>query len=233
MAGEVERSRSDGNGRWICLDVGETLIDETRFWSAWADLLGVPRLTFLAACGAVIERGGQHQEVFDIFGRSDWQSMLPEFSAMTGVFRPTDLYPDALPTLTALHDLGYRVAVIANQPAERNAELRALGVDVDVMAMSNEFRAHKPSPEFFAVALRLMGDPDPAEVAHVGDRLDNDVLPSFAAGMRPVWLKRGPWGVIVDDSPPQGTLVVSSLAELVKRIDEVWPVGVRSVAAGT
>ncbi len=43
--------------RWVCLDVGETLIDETRVWSLWADELGVPRLTFLAALGAVIERG--------------------------------------------------------------------------------------------------------------------------------------------------------------------------------
>ena len=50
--------------RWVCLDVGETIIDETRVWSTWADELGVPRLTFLAACGAVIERGGEHRDVF-------------------------------------------------------------------------------------------------------------------------------------------------------------------------
>ena len=42
--------------RWVCLDVGETLIDETRVWSIWADLLGVPRLTFMAAFGAVVFR---------------------------------------------------------------------------------------------------------------------------------------------------------------------------------
>ena len=50
--------------RWVVLDVGETLIDETRVWSTWADELGVPRLTFLAALGAVIERGGEHVDVF-------------------------------------------------------------------------------------------------------------------------------------------------------------------------
>ena len=44
--------------RWVCLDVGETLIDETRVWSIWADVLGIPRLTFMAAFGAVVARGG-------------------------------------------------------------------------------------------------------------------------------------------------------------------------------
>jgi HAD superfamily hydrolase (TIGR01509 family) len=208
--------------RWICLDVGETLIDETRFWTAWADLLELPRLTFLAMCGAVIARGGQHWQVFDAFDRSDWRALVAHHQQLCGPFRPDDLYPDALPTLAALRDLGYHVAVVANQPAQRTAELRALGAAPDVMAMSDELGVHKPAPEFFSRALELMGKPLPADVAHVGDRLDNDVRPSALAGMRPVWLKRGPWGVIVDDAPPPGTLVVGSLAELVARHAEIW-----------
>jgi HAD superfamily hydrolase (TIGR01662 family) len=209
---------------WVCLDVGETLLDETRFWEGWADLLGVPRMTFLAAAGAVIVRMGDHQDVFGVVGRPDWRSHLAEYSALTGPFRASDLYPDALPAVASLRDAGYRVAVIANQPANRTAELRALGFDLDVMAMSDEFGVHKPTPEFFVAALRAMGDPDPADVAYVGDRLDNDVRPSAAAGMHAVWLKRGPWGILVNDEPPAGTLVVSSLNELVERIGEVLSV---------
>jgi FMN phosphatase YigB (HAD superfamily) len=60
-------------------------------------------------------------------------------------------------------------------------------------------------------------------VAYVGDRVDNDVLPAMAAGMRAVWLRRGPWGVI--QRLPQGTvpaLVVSNLDELVERIGQVY-----------
>jgi len=208
--------------RWVCLDVGETLIDETRFWEGWADILRVPRMTFLAAAGAVIVRRGDHQDVFGVVDRPDWRSHLAEYSKVTGPFRSTDLYPDALPAVTAMRDAGYRIAIIANQPANRTPELRALGFDVDVIAMSDEFGAHKPTPEFFAAALRAMGDPGAADVAYVGDRLDNDVLPSNAAGMRPVWLKRGPWGILIEDAPPAGTLVVSTLAELAERIDEAW-----------
>jgi HAD superfamily hydrolase (TIGR01549 family) len=209
--------------RWVCLDVGETLIDETRVWSAWADELGIPRLTFMAALGAAIERGGDYRDVFAILRRPDWQRSMERVEARYGGFRAEDLYDDALPALAALRTRGYRLAVVANQPASRSAELRALGVAVEVMAMSDELGVAKPAPAFFAHVLELLGSPAPADVAYVGDRIDNDVRPAAAAGLRAVWLRRGPWGVIPSESPPEASLVVPSLAELVARIDGWWP----------
>jgi len=48
-------------GDGLCLDVGETLIDETRVWSTWADLLGVPvvrpRILETTALGAAYLAG--------------------------------------------------------------------------------------------------------------------------------------------------------------------------------
>jgi HAD superfamily hydrolase (TIGR01549 family) len=210
--------------RWVCLDVGETLIDETRIWSTWADELGVPRMTFLAGMGAVIARGLEHRAVFDLFGVDDWPMRIASVESIHGGFRPEDLYPDALPALDALREAGYRLAVIANQPAVRDEQLRGMGVEPEVMAMSEEMGVAKPEPAFFARCLELMGDPPPSEVAYVGDRVDNDVLPAAAAGMRAVWIRRGPWGLI-QPAPPPGVaaLVVESLAELVQRITEAWP----------
>ncbi len=208
--------------RWVCLDVGETLIDETRVWSLWADELGVPRLTFLAALGAIIERGGEHRDVFPIFGADDWPLRLPAVEAAYGGFRADDLYPDALDALDALRN-DYRVAIVANQPAERTEQLRAIGVEAEVIAMSEAMAVAKPEPAFFQRALELMGSPDPRDVAYVGDRVDNDVRPAAAAGMRAVWLRRGPWGVIQrlgDADRP--ALSVDSLAELARRIGEAW-----------
>jgi FMN phosphatase YigB (HAD superfamily) len=209
--------------RWICLDVGETLIDETRIWSTWADELGVPRLTFLAGLGAVIERGEEHRAVFEMFGFEDWPMRVAAVESVLGGFAPGDLYPDALPALDALRELGFRLAIIANQPGIRAAELREIGVEAEVMAMSESLGVAKPEPAFFARSLALMGEPRPADVAYVGDRVDNDVEPAAAAGMRAVWLRRGPWGVI-QAPPPAGvaSLVVDSLAELVERIGEAW-----------
>lgn len=208
--------------RWVCLDVGETLIDETRVWSIWADVLGIPRLTFMAAFGAVVARGGEHSGVFPLVGVTDWRAHLPAVQAAYGGFRPDDLYPDAIPSLDAFRAAGYRVAIIANQPAERTAELRALGVEAEVMAMSDEMGVAKPAPAFYARALALLGDPDPSDVAYVGDRPDNDVRPAAATGMRPVWIRRGPWGVIEPAPPSEAALAVGSLTELVERIGECW-----------
>ena len=209
--------------RWVCLDVGETLIDETRIWSIWADELRIPRLTLFAAIGAVIAREGEHRDIFQIFGVDDWPMRIEAVESLYGGFQPHDLYPDALRALEGLRAGGHRLAVLANQPAARSAELRALGVTADVVAMSEEMGVAKPDPEFFARALELIGGASPGDVAYVGDRVDNDVLPAMAAGLRSVWLRRGPWGVI--QRLPDGerpALVVDSLDELVERIGEAW-----------
>jgi HAD superfamily hydrolase (TIGR01549 family) len=216
---------SDAQGRWVCLDVGETLIDETRIWSVWADVVGIPRLTLMAMLGAVIGGGSEHGSVFGALGlgEADWRGRMAEVEERYGGFQERDLYPDARGALAGLDAAGYRVSILANQPASRTAELRALGIAPEVMAMSDELGAAKPSPAFFARALELMGGPDPDEVAYVGDRVDNDVLPAQAAGMRAVWIRRGPWGTI--QSPPadrQPALTVESLTELTERIDDAF-----------
>lgn len=211
--------------RWVALDVGETLIDETRVWSVWADALGIPRLTFMAALGAVLATGGDFRDTFATVGVDDWGSRRADVEAAYGGFQSVDLYPDALPAVEELCRIGYRVAILANQPARRTAELRALGFAPDVMAMSEELGVAKPDSAFFERGLALMGHPEPARVAYVGDRLDNDVLPAARAGMRPVWLRRGPWGIIDGRRAGAGegaALVVGSLRELVAKIDRVW-----------
>jgi HAD superfamily hydrolase (TIGR01662 family) len=209
--------------RWVCLDVGETLIDETRVWSAWADELRVPRLTFLAALGAIIERGEEYRDVFALFGVDDWQLRMASVEGAYGGFQQEDLYPDALRAIEGLRTAGYRVAIVANQPAARADELRAIGIDAEVLAMSEAMGVGKPAPAFFERALELMGSPDPEAVAYVGDRIDNDVRPAAAAGMRAVWLRRGPWGVIQHiGEGPHPALTVDSLDELVERIGEAW-----------
>jgi HAD superfamily hydrolase (TIGR01549 family) len=212
--------------RWVCLDVGETLIDETRVFRTWAEILGLPELTVMGVLGGSIttmERSEEWRGFFDVLQRPDWRDRQPDFEERYGAFRATDLYPDALRSIDALMAGGYRVAITANQPARRHAELEALGIRVDAMAMSDAMGVGKPDRAFFDHTLELIGSPDPASVAYVGDRVDNDVLPALEVGMRAVWLRRGPWGLL--HSLPDGTtpaLVVDSLDELVERIGEAW-----------
>ena len=51
----------------VVFDVGETLVDETREYGAWADWLGVPRHTFSAVFGAVIALGMDYRDTFQYF----------------------------------------------------------------------------------------------------------------------------------------------------------------------
>jgi len=214
--------------RWVVLDVGETLVDETRVFRTWAEIFDLPQFTLMAVLGGSISNANDAdgwRRFFELIDHPDWQDSRPEFEARYGALRPDDLYPDALRSIDGLKDRGYRVAITANQPARRHAELEALGVRVEVMGMSDAMGVWKPDPAFFARTLELLGSPPPADVAYVGDRVDNDVLPSAAAGMRAVWIRRGPWGLLHEDRDGIAHLVVRSLDELVERIDEAWPVG--------
>jgi FMN phosphatase YigB (HAD superfamily) len=83
------------------------------------------------------------------------------------------------------------------------------GLDVDWAASSAELGVEKPSPQFFERLLEVAGRPG-AEVAYVGDRIDNDVAPAAAAGMLAVHIRRGPWGYLQRGAGTQ----ISSLDEL-------------------
>lgn len=182
----------------IFFDVGETLVDETRQWFSWADWLGVGRLTFAAALGAVIAEGRHHRRVFDLF--------MPGFDLKAAdaarqaqgvryVIEPRDFYPDAVPTLRALKAAGYTIGIAGNQPADTEAALKASGIVADHIASSARWGVEKPSPAFFARIVETSGHVAD-EIAYVGDRLDNDVLPAKQAGLLSVFLIRGPWGHI-------------------------------------
>jgi len=212
--------------RWVVLDVGETLVDETRVFRTWAEIFGLPELTLMAVLGGSISNANDADSwrgFFELIQHPDWQDSRPDFEARYGALCRDDLYPDALRAIEGLKDRGYRVAITANQPARRHAELEALGVSVEAMGMSDAMGVAKPDPAFFARTLELLGSPPAADVAYVGDRVDNDVRPSAAAGMRAVWLRRGPWGLLHEDRDGVANLVVRSLDELVQRIDEAWP----------
>ena len=216
------------NERWVVLDVGETLVDETRVFRTWAEIFDLPEFTLMAVLGGSISNANDAdgwRRFFELIGHPSWQESRPEFEARYGALRPDDLYSDAIRSIDGLKDRGYRVAITANQPARRHAELEALGVRVEVMGMSDAMGVWKPEPAFFARTLELLGSPPAADVAYVGDRVDNDVRPSAAAGMRAVWIRRGPWGLLHEDLDGTAHLVVRSLDELVERIDEAWPVG--------
>ncbi len=183
----------------VVFDVGEVLIDETRVWSVWADILGVSPLSFGAVLGAAIVQGLDFPDAFaELAPNIEWQSFTDEHERRYGGFRDEDLYADVRPCMEELRELGLSVVIAGNQPARRTAQLRALDLPVDAIATSDDIGADKPDPAFFDGVMALAAATDPASVLYVGDRIDNDVLPAAEHGMRTCWLRRGPWGLLQD-----------------------------------
>jgi HAD superfamily hydrolase (TIGR01549 family) len=211
--------------RALVFDVGETLIDETRIWTRWADRLGVPRGTFMGLIGGMAALDRPLRDAFDLVMPgidlgveiAAWRADDP--AGLRENFDEDDLYPDVRPGLDALRDAGYQLIVAGNQPPQAYDALTAMNLPVDGIHTSAAWRVEKPEPGFFARVTEVAGR-TPEEILYVGDRLDNDVLPARRAGMRAALLRRGPWGFLHAGRPEvaQADLVVDDLTELVRRL---------------
>ena len=218
----------------VFFDVGETLVDETRQWGAWADWLGVPRFTFFAVLGAGIARGEHHVRAFDHF-RPDFDLDAARDQrrreGWRDGFEPGDLYADAVPCLRALREQGYFVGIAGNQPVEAAAALEALGIPADLLATSAACGVAKPSPAFFERVLETakdrVGIRRPGEVAYVGDHPRNDIAAAADAGLTTVFVRRGPWAIAEADGPDaaRADIRLDSLAELPQALQRLGAAG--------
>jgi len=192
--------------RAVFFDVGETLVDEQFYWHELAVRLGMPPHVLWAALGVSIERGEEHTRLFSYLGverPAAWDELT---------YRREDFYPDALPCLEELRRRGFLVGVAGNQTAALEAWTRGQTLPVDVIGSSAGWGVRKPSRAFFE---RIVAEAAcaPGEVAYVGDRVDNDVIPAAEAGLVAVHVRRGPWGYL-QDGAERASLRVDSLAEL-------------------
>jgi HAD superfamily hydrolase (TIGR01549 family) len=210
----------------VVFDVGEALIDETREYGTWADWLGVPRHTFSSVFGAVIAQGGDYRDVFQHFNADfnlDTERARRADAGKPEWFGEDDLYPDVRPSLTALRDMGVWVGVAGNQTSRAGKLLRELDLPADLIATSADWGASKPDGAFFA-AVVFAAPCEASRIVYVGDRLDNDLKPAKAAGMRTAFIRRGPWGYIWENHPDMTAAAdwrMASLAELPSLVDGV------------
>jgi len=122
-------------------------------------------------------------------------------------FQERDLFADALPCIAALRARGLRLGAAGNMHAWHEDFLRA---HVDFTGSSERWDVWKPDAGFFRHVVEEAGVPA-EEIAYVGDRVDNDVLPARAAGMTAVRIRRG---MHAADETPSGVPEILSLAEL-------------------
>lgn len=137
--------------------------------------------------------GAVGRQLYDEFGRGErWA-----------------LFPDVLPVMRELDDMGMRMGIVSNWDARLPGLCHHLGLSryLDFVISSANLGRIKPEASIFTSALGRVGI-DAARAVHVGDHYYADVLGARAAGIRPVLLDRWEWS-----SNPDCT-VITSLAEL-------------------
>lgn len=204
--------------RAVVFDVGETLLDERGLWHRWADWLDVPRGRFMDALRDVVRRGAHHRQVFEIFRPGfdfDAAASARRTAGDDAGFRVEDFHADALPCLERLRNAGFRVGIAGNTSAATERFLIDAGVAADFIASAATWGTEKPSPTFFDRVVEAAGFA-PAEIAYVGDRIDNDVLPAMRAGLFGVFLRRGLWAEVHRASPDaaKADVTIDALTEL-------------------
>ena len=198
--------------KWIFFDVGSTLIDETKAYDHRArDMIKGTQITFEQFDKMRIALASKgldgNSAAIDFFGleKNPWHSEdeLP--------------YPEAETVLKNLFEKGYRLGVIANQNSGLDARLEKWGLRkyFTLIVSSAEIGCAKPDLEIFKRAL-AMANCKADECVMIGDRLDNDVRPAKAIGMKSVWIRNG---LARHQSASLGDgivdLVINSLIELI------------------
>jgi len=119
----------------------------------------------------------------------------------------------------------YRLVVATNAAQSSAEQVRAalnrvgLGEFIDSIYTVHELGARKPAPEFHgSLALRL-GE-NPSGLVLVGDEFGNDVMGSYVAGWRSIWLN--PDGKSAPALLPLQDGEITSLKELPRVLDGGW-----------
>lgn len=194
---------------WIFFDLGSTLIDETEAYTHRIRETVADTDVSIAQFETVM-RG------FYAKGSDGYKEALSFFHLQKTPWHSEDEhpYPDCITVLEALKSRGYRLGVIANQIPGTEERLKNRGIlrFFDVIAASAECGSAKPDPAIFLWALRKAGC-KPCNAVMIGDRIDNDIHPAKALGMKTVRILTGPAAVYRPSDDPSDA-VVRSLSEL-------------------
>ena len=182
--------------RGVVFDLDDTLLDQKALMIAKLELIWhqekaiLPgRTLFLSMALHIIEEGNRAR-LFDALCLElnlDDRLRLRLIETYRSVL-PADrpLYGDVLLTLDRLRRLGYRIAVLTDNPSvSQRQKLDVCGLMplIDTLVMTDELGTQKPDPKVFEECARLLDLP-PAELVMVGDNLFRDMQGSFAAGYR-------------------------------------------------
>lgn len=172
---------------WIFFDIGSTLADESKCYEKrFEEMIRGTAISLDEFKEKVIEFSKQNLKG-DKAAAEYYKLALTKWHCEAE--RP---FADAKHVLEVLKSRDYKLGIIANQlpGARKRLELMGILLYFDVISVSSDEGIAKPNPEIFLRALEK-ANCSAEEAIMVGDRLDNDIAPAKALGMKTVWVKQG------------------------------------------
>lgn len=183
----------------VFFDIGGVMYDDTVYARSWRRALRESGAEFTdeefdleySAARAAQSESFRRRLTTRFLGSVDDLTAVEARAARYWAYPPTALYADVVPCLEALEGR-FRLGVIANQPSSVRQAMERDGLTrfFEVWGVSDDLGLQKPDPRLFSHVLYTAGV-SPARTVMLGDRLDYDVRPAKAAGMRAVWVLRG------------------------------------------
>ena len=176
----------------VFFDVGYTLINEDDVWTLrcqeqaeteQAKSLGLSASQIYdEIVQATIAYKPQYRTVVKKFGFS---SPAPYHHNLE------KLYTDTIPVLKSLSEK-YQLGIIANQTDGLCDRLKIWNISeyFSCVTSSWDHKIMKPDIKLFQTAVDKSGC-EASETIMIGDRLDNDIFPAKALGMKTIWIKQG------------------------------------------
>lgn len=204
--------------RVLFFDVGYTLVNEDAVWEARcreqaqtdeAKKLGLSAADIYHEIEiASISRKPQFRTLIDKYGFKEVAPYRTELEK---------LYKDVPAVIKALSQK-YELGIIANQLDGLKERLEAFDLlqYFKYIISSWDVKIMKPDIRIFEYALDK-ANCTPQEACMIGDRLDNDILPAKALGIKTVWIKQG-FGALQKplSKSEEPDYTISSLSELLK-----------------
>lgn len=197
------------NIKWIFFDIGSTLVDESKAYEhRLKDAIAETDISYEQAYNKVVEIAKQNNaEPIKALGLplTPWHS---EYEIIN---------PKAEDCLKLLHKK-YKIGIIANQPPGTAERLKKYGIYeyIDLVISSAEENIAKPDLKIFKLALDR-AKCSPQNAVMVGDRIDNDIVPAKALGMRTVWVRQGFGGLSTPQNEAEtADLTIQNISEICK-----------------
>lgn len=149
-------------------------------------LLGTMQEIIESYCEFVRELGVQEH-----VDQITWELLQSEHSLFAA--NAATLYDDTIPTLEHLRDAGFKLAIVSNWDTPLNPLTERLGIadyfDTITASHDERVKSAKPDPHIFNYTLAKVGV-SAAEVVHVGDTYEADIVGARNVGIRPILIDR-------------------------------------------